>query len=130
MQGGKKMILISGLLLTIIFVVLCIYWKKFRYISLYLYNLVTFGIIHYLNQTILIEWFGCGCVPSIQTNRLGIPFNTNQVIALYYSIVLIVILILSRKFSKDLQYKHLYIATVMLLNILLSYCFMTVMRWL
>lgn len=30
-----------------------------------------------LDNLILIDIFGCGCVPSTQTNMLNIPFNAN-----------------------------------------------------
>ena len=29
-----------------------------------------------LDKLILVDVFGCGCVPSVQENMLGIPFNS------------------------------------------------------
>ena len=31
-----------------------------------------------LDSLILVNIFGCGCVPSTQTNTLNIPFNAND----------------------------------------------------
>lgn len=31
-----------------------------------------------LDSLILVDFFGCGCVPSVQTNMLNIPYNAND----------------------------------------------------
>ena len=31
-----------------------------------------------LDSLLLVDIFGCGCVPSVQTNMLNIPYNAND----------------------------------------------------
>ena len=42
-----------------------------------------------LDSLILIDIFGCGCVPSTQTNMLNIPFNANDLRLTVFSLVTI-----------------------------------------
>ena len=40
-----------------------------------------------LDNFILVYIFGCGCVPSTQTNMLNIPFNANDLRVTVFSIL-------------------------------------------
>ena len=39
---------------------------------------LTIPVYRILDQLIFVKVFGCGCVPSTQTNMLNIPFNAND----------------------------------------------------
>ena len=42
-----------------------------------------------LDNLLFVEIFGCGCVPSAQTNMLNIPFNANDLRQTVFSILTI-----------------------------------------
>ena len=58
-----------------------------------------------LDNLILVEIFGCGCVPSTQANMLNIPFNANDLRLTVFSVLTIGMTILSVAISKSFQRK-------------------------
>ena len=76
-----------------------------------------------LDSLILVEIFGCGCVPSTQTNMLNIPFNANDLRLTVFSVLTICMTIWSIAISKSFQRKNtktLYRIAVLLLNTILT----------
>jgi hypothetical protein len=60
-----------------------------------------------LDNLILVEIFGCGCVPSTQANMLNIPFNANDLRMTVFSLLTIVLSIWSiRSVYKELHADH------------------------
>lgn len=80
-------------------------------------------IYHVLDSMILVEIFGCGCVPSTQTNMLNIPFNANDLRLTVFSILAIVLSIWGAVITKSFKSKTskpLYYVAVILENVLLT----------
>lgn len=76
-----------------------------------------------LDNLILIDIFGCGCVPSTQTNMLNIPFNANDLRLTVFTILTIGLSVWSifiAKSFKRKKAKYLYIITAALLNVILT----------
>ena len=59
----------------------------------------------FLDSLVLVEIFGCGCVPSTQTNMLNIPFNANDLRLAVFSVLTICMTIWSIAISKSFQRK-------------------------
>ncbi len=137
MQGGKKMQMVVDFFLGWKFSVILIFlffffwwkWDKFKRFGLYFYHLVTFGLVHFINQSFVLEWFGCGCVPVSQENKLHIPINANDVTRLYYFICLLFLLFFAIKESRGMEKRVLYIASVMIVNLFFSFIFIQMMMW-
>ena len=76
-----------------------------------------------LDNFLLVEIFGCGCVPSVQTNMLNIPFNANDLRQTVFSILTIGLsvwsIIIAKRINKT-YLKVLYAVAVVLLNVILS----------
>ena len=76
-----------------------------------------------LDNLIFVEVFGCGCVPSTQTNILNIPFNANDLRLVVFTAVAIGVSVwsvfISKRFHKRIQ-KITYCLSITLLNVLLS----------
>ena len=85
-----------------------------------------------LDSSILVEVFGCGCVPSVETNMLGIPFNANDLRSVVFTVLTIGLsvwgMFLSKRFHKE-NTKHLYCFAVILLNVLLTLWFVNTFTW-
>ena len=76
-----------------------------------------------LDVFIFVNVFGCGCVPTDQTNMLNIPFNANDLRILVYSILNVVCMIIGVKLSKKINNKILkiiYVLLILVVNILYS----------
>lgn len=76
-----------------------------------------------LDSLILVDIFGCGCVPSTQTNMLNIPFNANDLRLTVFSVLTIGIAILSIVISKAFNRKitkFLYCLAAVMLNVALT----------
>lgn len=76
-----------------------------------------------LDSLILVDIFGCGCVPSTQTNMLNIPFNANDLRLTVFSVLTIGITILSIVISKTFESKPakmLYCCAAFLMNAMLT----------
>ena len=85
-----------------------------------------------LDSLILVEIFGCGCVPSTQTNMLNIPFNANDLrltVLSFLTVGMAVLSILiSRAFHKKIT-KILYCLAVILLNVVLTVWVVEAFMW-
>lgn len=85
-----------------------------------------------LDNLILVEIFGCGCVPSTQTNMLNIPFNANGLRMTVFSLLTIVLsiwsIVISKRFNRKMM-KILYTVAVILLNVLLTMWTVKTFMW-
>lgn len=85
-----------------------------------------------LDSLILVDIFGCGCVPSTQTNMLNIPFNANDLRLTVFSVLTIGIAILSIVISKQFNSKitkFLYCFASVVLNVALTLWVVKVFMW-
>ena len=85
-----------------------------------------------LDSLILVEIFGCGCVPTTQTNTLNIPFNANDLRLTVFSVLTIVMTIWGIAISKSFQRKNtktLYLNAVLLLNTILTLWVVKAFMW-
>lgn len=86
----------------------------------------------FLDSFIFIDIFGCGCVPSTQTNMLNIPFNSNDLRLIVFSVLTVgmavLSVILSRAFHKKIK-KILYCFAVILLNVALTMWVVKAFMW-
>ena len=72
-----------------------------------------------LDNLILVEIFGCGCVPSVQTNMFNSSFNANDLRVVVFSTLTISLFIWSIGVSKNFKNKIaklLYCLAVLLVN--------------
>ena len=85
-----------------------------------------------LDNLLLGEIFGCGCVPSVQTNMLNIPFNANDLRQTVFSILTIGLsvwsIIIAKRINKT-YLKVLYALAVVLLNVILSLWVIKAFMW-
>ena len=85
-----------------------------------------------LDSLILVNIFGCGCVPSIQTNTLNIPFNANDLRMAVFLVMTIGLFIWSLAASKAFQKKAaklLYGFSVLLWNVTLTVWAVKTFMW-
>ena len=86
----------------------------------------------FLDSLILVDIFGCGCVPSTQSNMLNIPFNANDLrltVLSFLTVGMAVLSILiSRAFHKKIT-KILYCLAVILLNVVLTVWVVEAFMW-
>ena len=85
-----------------------------------------------LDNLLFVEIFGCGCVPSAQTNMLNIPFNANDLRQTVFSILTIGLsvwsMIIAKRFTKPYS-KVLYPLAVALLNVALALWVIKTCMW-
>lgn len=86
----------------------------------------------FLDNLLLVEIFGCGCVPSVQTNMLGIPFNANDLRKVVFTVLAIGLsvwgIVCSKRFQKKTA-KLLYCIAVIALNLLLALLVVNTFTW-
>ena len=85
-----------------------------------------------LDTLILVDIFGCGCVPSTQTNMLNIPFNANDLRLTVFSVLTIGMTILSVAISKAFHRKSMkitYRIAVVVLNVALTMWVVKAFMW-
>ena len=85
-----------------------------------------------LDSLILVNIFGCGCVPSTQTNTLNIPFNANDLRMAVFLVMTIGLFIWSFAASKAFQKKAaklLYGFSVLLWNVTLTVWAVKTFMW-
>ena len=86
----------------------------------------------FLDSLILVDIFGCGCVPSTQTNMLNIPFNANDLRLTVFSVLNVGMAVLSvnisRAFHKKIA-KVLYCSAELLLNVALTMWVVKAFMW-
>ena len=62
-------------------------------------------IYNILDQKVFVEIFGCGCVPSAQTNMFNIDFNANDLRLIVYNIFVFVLTVFGLFLSKKIENK-------------------------
>ena len=122
------------ILLIILVVWIIIYLKNQKVILSLPYLLMIFftPIYNILDQKIFVEIFGCGCVPSAQTNMCNIDFNANDLRLIVYNILAISITFLGLFLSRKIESKKLkiiYVLTILVFNILLAYKICQLYMW-
>lgn len=89
-------------------------------------------IYRILDSLILVDIFGCGCVPSAQTNMFNIPFNANDLRLTVFSVLTIGLsiwsIIISKTFNRKIS-KFLYCLAVILLNVILTLWVVKTFMW-
>lgn len=89
-------------------------------------------IYNVLDSIILVDIFGCGCVPSVQTNMLNSSFNANDLRATVFFVLTIGLSIWSMVISKTFDRKItrlLYCLAVILLNVILTVWVVKTFMW-
>lgn len=122
------------LILAILVVILIVYLKKKGFLISLPYLIMFFitPIYSILDQNIFVKVFGCGCVPSAQTNMFNIAFNANDLRLVVYVIITLIMAILGLFFFKKLKSrreKATYIATIILFNSLLAFEICKIAMW-
>ena len=114
------------LVTSVVFLIWFALYKKNKNIILSLPHLLIFFISSWyrlLDVLIFVKVFGCGCVPTDQTNMFNIPFNANDLRILVYSILNIICIIMGIILSKKINNKILkviYVLSILVVNILFS----------
>lgn len=127
--------MIWNVLLLIVLIVWVIFYLKNKKTILtlpYLLMIFVTPIYNIFDQKVFVEVFGCGCVPTAQTNMFNIDFNANDLRFLVYNIFAVAItilgLILSKKFESK-RIKVIYIITIFIFNVLLAYKICQLYMW-
>jgi len=85
-----------------------------------------------LDSLVLVDIFGCGCVPSTQSNMFNIPFNANDLRLTVFSLLTIGLsmwsIITARTFKREIARIVYCIATV-LLNVTLTMWVVKTFMW-
>lgn len=106
--------------------------KKIKAVIPFITMPIMIPIYCFLDSLVLVDIFGCGCVPSTQTNMLNIPFNANDLRLTVFSVLTIGMTILSVTISKSFQRKStkfLYRIAVVLLNVILTMWVVKAFMW-
>ena len=85
-----------------------------------------------LDSLFFVEIFGCGCVPSAQTNMLNIPFNANDLRLTVFFVLTAFLAGLSVFIAKKFEsktIKMLYCSGTVLFNVLLAIWFCKTAMW-
>ena len=97
---------------------------KFKHILAYILQLIITPIYNIIDSEIILYYFGCGCVPSAQSNYFNIDFNANDMRLLFYTVLTVVTIIMGLIFSKDIEGKFKrveYITSMIITNIVLGF---------
>ena len=85
-----------------------------------------------VDKLILLDIFGCGCVPITQTNRLNIPYNANDLRLTVFGLLAVGLsawsIFLAKNFEKKIT-KWLYCAAVVLMNVVLALWVVKTFLW-
>ena len=106
--------------------------KKIKAVIPFITMPIMIPIYCFLDSLVLVDIFGCGCVPSTQTNMLNIPFNANDLRLTVFSVLTIGMTILGIAISKSFQRKStkfLYRIAVVLLNVILTMWVVKAFMW-
>lgn len=93
--------------------------KIFKAILPFVISLLFLPVYRILDSLILVDIFGCGCVPDAQTNLLNIPFNANDLRVVVFALLAVALFAWSFPISKAFQRKPvriLYCTCVLLAN--------------
>ena len=96
---------------------------KFENIMPFLLLPIATPFYNILDKILLVDVFGCGCVPIAQTNMLNIPFNANDLRLTVYLLLtagmFVWSLLRARHFQKKAA-KIMYCGAVIVWNLLLT----------
>lgn len=85
-----------------------------------------------LDSLVFVDIFGCGCVPSTQTNMLNIPFNANDLRLLVFWVLTIGLsvwsIVIARTFKRKVA-KIAYCIAAILLNSILAMWVVETFMW-
>ena len=85
-----------------------------------------------LDNLILVDLFGCGCVPSTQSNIFNISFNANDLRFTVFSTLTIIMFMwslhISKRFDRNIA-KLLYCSAVLTVNIALTLWVVKTFMW-
>lgn len=93
---------------------------------------VLIPLYSFLDSMVLVEIFGCGCVPFAQTNMLGIPFNANNLRLTVFFVLTAGLSVWSGFIAKNFKNKFvkiIYCFGAVLFNILLTAWFCKTAMW-
>ena len=85
----------------------------------YVFVLIFMPVYSILDRFVFVEVFGCGCVPDVQENMFGIPFNANDLRFTVYAIVTLLMTVFGIKLSKSIPNKWLklvYVVSILVFN--------------
>ena len=89
-------------------------------------------IYNILDSLILVDIFGCGCVPSTQSNMLNISFNANDLRFAMFSLLTIGLsvwsIVIARTFKRKVA-KIAYCIATILLNAILAMWVVETFMW-
>ena len=106
--------------------------KKIIVIIPFLIMSIITPIYRILDNLILVDIFGCGCVPFTQTNMLNIPFNANDLRVTVFSALAIGVsiwsIVISQSFKRTIL-KFIYCCAVILLNVMLALWVIRTFMW-
>ena len=120
------------LIILVVWIIICVKNRKAILLLPYLLMIFITPFYNILDQHIFVEIFGCGCVPSVQTNMFNIDFNANDLRFLVYNVIVILSFILGVFLSKKLNSKKskaIYIITILLFNSFLAYKICELYTW-
>lgn len=96
--------------------------KTIKFIIPYIIMPIITPFYNILDRVLIVEVFGCGCVPSVQINMFNIDFNANDFRLVFYSVLTVVLTCFSVKMSMKLSkmpLRILYGISVFAVNALL-----------
>ena len=76
-------------------------------------------VYNILDSLVLVDVFGCGCVPIAQTNMFNIPYNANDLRWTVYGVLMVLMIVLGVWFSmcfKNKVIKVVYVLAVVVFN--------------
>lgn len=86
----------------------------------------------FLDSLIFVDIFGCGCVPSSQTNMLNIPFNANDLRLFIFSLLTVGLsvwsFVIARTFKRK-KAKTMYCLATILLNTAMTMWVVKTFMW-
>ena len=89
-------------------------------------------IYNILDSLILVDIFGCGCVPIAQTNMLNISFNANDLRLMVFSVLAVGLsvwsFVISKSFNKKIT-KFLYCFATIFLNVIITIWVVKTFMW-
>ena len=105
---------------------------KFENIMPFLLLTIATPFYNILDKILLVDVFGCGCVPIAQTNMLNIPFNANDLRLTVYLLLtagMFVWSILQAKQFRRKSVKVIYCSAVFVWNLFLSGWIIKAFMW-
>lgn len=120
------------ILLITIWVIIYIKNKKAIRALPYLLMIFITPIYNILDSKVFVKVFGCGCVPSVQTNMFNSSFNANDLRLTVYTMISILMLILGIKISQKFKTKTIkiiYNITIIIFNLMLTYKICQMYMW-